>query len=141
MVDPEPEKPPKSQQSSSVNSKPDIPKVSMDDFKILKVLGKGAYGKVFQVRKVRGPGGGGTVYAMKAMDKSRICGSRTDVRHTKAERDVLVSVEHPFIVKLKFAFETPKVNSFFQPIASVKIKRFLILVMVTAILSKITKVL
>lgn len=108
VVDPEPEKPPKAQQSSSVNSKPDIPKVSMDDFKILKVLGKGAYGKVFQVRKVRGPGGGGTVYAMKAMDKSRICGSRTDVRHTKAERDVLVSVEHPFIVKLKFAFETPK---------------------------------
>merc|ERR1719300_287549 len=108
VVDPEPEKPPKAQQSSSVKSKPDIPKVSMDDFKILKVLGKGAYGKVFQVRKVRGPGGGGTVYAMKAMDKSRICGSRTDVRHTKAERDVLVSVEHPFIVKLKFAFETPK---------------------------------
>ena len=60
-----------------------------------------------QVRKVNGPGSA-QIYAMKAMDKSRICGSRTDVRHTKAERNVLVSVEHPFIVKLKFAFETSK---------------------------------
>jgi len=95
-VDPEPEKNP-----------PAPVRVTMDDFKILKVLGKGAYGKVFQVRKVAGPGSS-AIYAMKAMDKSRICGSRTDVRHTKAERNVLVSVDHPFIVRLKFAFETPK---------------------------------
>jgi len=100
-VDPEPEK------AVVVSRGAVLPKVSMDDFKILKVLGKGAYGKVFQVRKVNGPGSA-QIYAMKAMDKSRICGSRTDVRHTKAERNVLVSVEHPFIVKLKFAFETSK---------------------------------
>lgn len=102
-VDPEPEK----ETAVVDSSRPALPRVSMDDFKILKVLGKGAYGKVFQVRKVKGPGSA-QIYAMKAMDKSRICGSRTDVRHTKAERNVLVSVEHPFIVKLKFAFETSK---------------------------------
>ena len=83
---------------------------SINDFKILKVLGKGAYGKVYQVRKVNGPGSG-HIYAMKAMNKSRICGSKTDVRHTKAERDVLVSVNkesNPFIVRLHFAFETER---------------------------------
>jgi len=83
---------------------------SINDFKILKVLGKGAYGKVYQVRKVSGPGSG-HIYAMKAMNKSRICGSKTDVRHTKAERDVLVAVheeQNPFIVKLHFAFETER---------------------------------
>ena len=83
---------------------------SINDFKILKVLGKGAYGKVYQVRKINGPGSG-HIYAMKAMNKSRICGSKTDVRHTKAERDVLVAVHeenNPFIVKLHFAFETER---------------------------------
>lgn len=84
--------------------------ISINDFKILKVLGKGAYGKVYQVRKINGPGSG-QIYAMKAMNKSRICGSKTDVRHTKAERDVLVSVNkesNPFIVRLHFAFETER---------------------------------
>jgi hypothetical protein len=83
---------------------------SINDFKILKVLGKGAYGKVYQVRKINGPGSG-QIYAMKAMNKSRICGSKTDVRHTKAERDVLVTVNkesNPFIVRLHFAFETER---------------------------------
>ena len=87
---------------------PNIP--TINDFKILKVLGKGAYGKVYQVRKISGPGMG-QIYAMKAMNKSRICGSKTDVRHTKAERDVLVSVNkesNPFIVRLHFAFETQR---------------------------------
>ena len=87
---------------------PNIP--TINDFKILKVLGKGAYGKVYQVRKISGPGMG-QIYAMKAMNKSRICGSKTDVRHTKAERDVLVSVNkesNPFIVRLHFAFETER---------------------------------
>ena len=87
---------------------PNIPNIG--DFKILKVLGKGAYGKVYQVRKIKGPGAG-QIYAMKAMNKSRICGSKTDVRHTKAERDVLVSVhkeQNPFIVQLHFAFETER---------------------------------
>ena len=88
-----------------------LPKVpSINDFQILKVLGKGAYGKVYQVRKISGPGSG-QIYAMKAMNKSRICGSKTDVRHTKAERNVLVSVNNdsnPFIVRLHFAFETER---------------------------------
>ena len=95
----------------SFDSVPNQQKIpSINDFQILKVLGKGAYGKVYQVRKVNGPGSG-QIYAMKAMNKSRICGSKTDVRHTKAERNVLVSVNkdsNPFIVRLHFAFETER---------------------------------
>jgi len=81
--------------------------VSMDDFELLKVLGKGAYGKVFQARKIRGQHQG-HLYALKSVNKSRIASSQTDIRHTKAERDVLVRTDHPFIVKLFFAFETSK---------------------------------
>ena len=79
--------------------------VHLEDFKLLKVLGKGAYGKVFQARKIRGCHAG-SLFAIKSVNKSRIASSQTDIRHTKAERDVLVRTDHPFIVKLHYAFET-----------------------------------
>ena len=79
----------------------------IEDFHLLKVLGKGAYGKVFQVRKISGSNCGG-IFAIKSVNKSRIASSQTDIRHTKAERDVLVQTEHPFVVKLYYAFETKK---------------------------------
>ncbi len=78
---------------------------SMDDFEILKVLGKGAYGKVFQARKCTGRDAG-TIYALKSVSKARIGNSRTDLRHTRTERDVLVRVKHPFLVRIHYAFET-----------------------------------
>jgi hypothetical protein len=77
----------------------------IEDFDILRLLGKGAYGKVYQVRKVHGPNSG-RIFAMKAINKASIVTSQTDVRHTKSERDVLVDVDHPFIVHLHYAFET-----------------------------------
>lgn len=80
-------------------------KVSRDDFKILTVLGKGAYGRVYQVEKTRGSDRG-EIYAMKSVNKSRIIDSKTDVRHTRTERDVLVRVDHPFLIKMLYAFET-----------------------------------
>lgn len=90
-----------------INMKKDITscKAQIEDFEILKLLGKGAYGKVYQVRKVYGPNKG-QIFAMKAIHKTSIVSSQTDLRHTKSERDVLVEVDHPFIVHLHYAFET-----------------------------------
>jgi serine/threonine protein kinase len=45
---------------------------------------------------------------MKVVNKSLIKKSRSDVRHIRTERDVLVTVDHPFVVKLHYAFETPE---------------------------------
>jgi len=33
--------------------------------------------------------------------------ARKQVKHTKTERRVLANINHPFIVSLKFAFQTP----------------------------------
>ena len=55
-----------------------------------------------QVRK----NSNGRVYAMKVINKAKIADSKTDVRHTRTERDVLVRVDHPFLIKLHYAFET-----------------------------------
>jgi p70 ribosomal S6 kinase len=80
-------------------------KVGPKDFELLKVLGKGGYGKVFQVRKVSGKDAG-AVFAMKVLKKATIVRNQKDTAHTKAERNILEEVKHPFIVDLHYAFQT-----------------------------------
>jgi serum/glucocorticoid-regulated kinase 2 len=74
----------------------------MDDFELLKVIGKGSFGKVMQVRKKDTS----RIYAMKILKKSHIV-ERDEVKHTLAERTVLAQIHHPFIVPIKFSFQTP----------------------------------
>ena len=80
-------------------------KIGPQCFQLLKVLGKGGYGKVFQVRKITDPDKG-KVFAMKVLKKASIVRNQKDTAHTKAERSILEEVKHPFIVDLKFAFQT-----------------------------------
>ncbi|XP_070156774.1 ribosomal protein S6 kinase beta-1 isoform X1 [Polyergus mexicanus] len=80
-------------------------KVGPQDFELCKVIGKGGYGKVFQVRKVTG-NDSGTIFAMKVLRKASIIRNQKDTDHTKTERNILESVKHPFIVDLKYAFQT-----------------------------------
>ncbi|KAK9881064.1 hypothetical protein WA026_014409 [Henosepilachna vigintioctopunctata] len=78
-------------------------KADPSQFELLKVLGEGSFGKVFLVRKVVGTDAG-MLYAMKVLKKATL---RIRDRHrTKMERNILVDVEHPFIVKLHYAFQT-----------------------------------
>ena len=75
------------------------------DFELRKVLGKGGYGKVFQVKKVTGEDNG-KIFAMKVLKKATIVRNQKDTAHTKAERNILEEVKHPFIVDLIYAFQT-----------------------------------
>ncbi|OXA52544.1 Ribosomal protein S6 kinase beta-1 [Folsomia candida] len=75
------------------------------DFELRKVLGKGGYGKVFQVRKLSGQDYN-KIFAMKVLKKATIVRNQKDTAHTKAERNILEAVKHPFIVDLKYAFQT-----------------------------------
>ncbi|XP_069469022.1 ribosomal protein S6 kinase alpha-6 [Ambystoma mexicanum] len=72
-------------------------------FELLKVLGQGSFGKVFLVRKIIGPDAE-QFYAMKVLKKASL--KVRDRVRTKMERDILVEVNHPFIVKLHYAFQT-----------------------------------
>uniref|UniRef100_A0A7N8WI56 non-specific serine/threonine protein kinase n=1 Tax=Mastacembelus armatus TaxID=205130 RepID=A0A7N8WI56_9TELE len=78
-------------------------KADPSQFELLKVLGQGSFGKVFLVRKIVGPDGG-QLYAMKVLKKASL--KVRDRVRTKMERDILVEVNHPFIVKLHYAFQT-----------------------------------
>lgn len=80
-----------------------LEKAEPSQFELLKVLGEGSFGKVFLVRKIVG-NDAGTLYAMKVLRKASL---RVRDRHrSKMERNILVDVEHPFIVKLHYAFQT-----------------------------------
>ncbi|GAA5980725.1 hypothetical protein JCM11641_000185 [Rhodosporidiobolus odoratus] len=74
--------------------------MTINDFDLLKVIGKGSFGKVMQVRKKES----GRIYALKTIRKAHIV-SRSEVTHTLAERTVLAQVNNPFIVPLKFSFQ------------------------------------
>ncbi|PSC73894.1 Serine threonine-kinase 2 19 [Micractinium conductrix] len=78
-------------------------KLGPTDFELLRIVGQGAFGKVFQVRKRDT----GEIFAMKVMRKDRIL-ERDHKDYVRAERDVLTSVVHPYIVTLRYSFQTPK---------------------------------
>nr|XP_046917424.1 ribosomal protein S6 kinase alpha-5-like [Dermatophagoides farinae] len=81
--------------------------VDMNDFDILKVLGTGAYGKVFLVRKIGGGPDNGKLYAMKVLKKSSVMQKQKTLEHTRTERQVLEVVRRrPFFVSLHYAFQT-----------------------------------
>lgn len=75
-------------------------KLGPQDFELLRVVGQGAFGKVFQVQKK----GTSEIYAMKVMRKEKIL-ERNHGNYMKAERDILTKVVHPFIVQLQYSFQ------------------------------------
>jgi serine/threonine protein kinase len=74
--------------------------VSLNDFELLAVLGRGGFGKVMQVRH----NATGSVFAMKILKKSELQ-RRRQVERTKTERTILAAIQHPFIVRLHYAFQ------------------------------------
>ncbi|KAI9893382.1 MAG: Serine/threonine-protein kinase [Vezdaea aestivalis] len=86
-------------------SKTDKKHFGPDDFQVLKLIGKGTFGQVYQVRKKDTQ----RIYAMKVLSKKVIV-QKKEVAHTLGERNILVRTameDSPFIVALKFSFQTP----------------------------------
>lgn len=75
--------------------------VGVSSFKPLLVVGKGTFAKVMMVQKVDT----GRLYAMKVINKDAVI-QHNAVKHTMSERNVLKKINHPFIVSLKFSFQT-----------------------------------
>ncbi|XVF24298.1 hypothetical protein REPUB_Repub13aG0115600 [Reevesia pubescens] len=75
--------------------------VGLEDFEVLKVVGQGAFGKVYQVKR----SATSDIYAMKVMRKDKIM-EKNHAEYMKSERDILTKVDHPFIVQLRYSFQT-----------------------------------
>lgn len=85
--------------AKSLDQKP----LGIEDFDLLKVVGRGAFGKVLLVRKKEGKNTG-QIYAMKILVKAHIV-KNDQIENTKAEQHILKVIDHPYIVRLRYAFQ------------------------------------
>ena len=76
-------------------------KYNLEDFIKIKTLGKGSFGKVLLVKNKYT----NEHYAMKILNKDFLKKEK-QINHTKTEREILEKINHPFIIKLKYAFQT-----------------------------------
>lgn len=73
-----------------------------DTFDIIKLIGRGSYGKVFLVKMKNN----NQIYAMKALKKSSLLNkSKHSLFRALTEKKILQTSQHPFINKLKFSFQ------------------------------------
>lgn len=83
------------------NQEKTVKNTRIDDFELIKVLGKGAHGKVLLARNNRS----GKLQALKIIKKQHIIESR-QLEHTISEKNVLTKLQNPFIVSLSNCFHT-----------------------------------
>lgn len=76
--------------------------VTPKDFELLKVIGMGAFGKVLQVRNKRS----NKILAMKVISKRLLRRKAGYIENIQAERNILMRVNHPFVVKMHCSFQT-----------------------------------
>ncbi|CAD8055713.1 unnamed protein product [Paramecium sonneborni] len=74
----------------------------LSDFKRIKMLGKGAYGRVMLVEFEKN--GKQKLYAMKILEKKNIK-KESQIRHVLDERKILEKANSNFVVKLRYAFQ------------------------------------
>lgn len=89
--------------NKELNKKLSTRKVVVDDFEMMRVLGKGCAGKVLLVRHKNS----GDMFAMKAITKRHVL-AHQELQHTLTEQAVLKKMAHagedPFVVKLWWSF-------------------------------------
>ena len=87
-----------------------IKNVSLEDFQIMKILGRGSFGKVSLVQYKPT----GEYYAMKSLKKDVLL-DQDQVESTILEKKILQSLDHPFLVGMIFCFQTVERIYFVMP--------------------------
>lgn len=73
---------------------------SLEDFEILKVIDKGSFGKVFLVKFKKNE----KLYAMKWIRKDILI-EKGQIQNTQNEKEILLSIEHPFLLGMDYVFQ------------------------------------
>jgi len=84
------------QESSQVKNK----KLTIKDFDLIRVLGRGSFGKVFLVQKKTSR----KYFALKTLKKEEIL-QRGHIDNALTEKNVLQKAQHPFVVRLRYSFQ------------------------------------
>ena len=76
--------------------------ITIDDFEQMRVVGRGGFSRVILARKKDT----GRLYAIKILRKDQIF-SENQIKPILSERRVLEQLDHPFLIKLHWAFQSP----------------------------------
>lgn len=77
--------------------------INFKSFSLLKKIGEGSFGKIFKVRK----NDTNNIYAMKVLSKEFL-EKQDQLKYAIVECNVLKLVDHPFIMKMHWSFQTSK---------------------------------
>ena len=78
-------------------------KVKLEDFSLIRLIGVGSYGRVYAGTKKSSK----KLYAIKILDKKMI-NTKIQKNNIKTEKAILSNLNHPFIMKLNYVFQTKK---------------------------------
>lgn len=101
--DPEPTEQSEQPQPDQSQQLPAERRYSLEDFTIIKLLGRGSFGKVQLVKQNEN----GKLYAMKSMHKKLLEG-KDQIQATILERNILLQLKHPFITRARYSFQSEK---------------------------------
>ena len=87
-----------------------IKNVGLDDFKIIRVIGRGSYGKVCLVQYKQT----NDLYTLKSLKKDVLL-DEDQIESTLLEKNILQSLNHPFLVGMVFCFQTQERVYFVLP--------------------------
>ena len=90
-----------------------VKQVKLEDFKVLKVIGRGSYGKVCLVEYIPTK----EIYAMKSLKKDILI-EEDQIESTILEKEILQNLDHPFLCGLVFCFQTEDRIFFVMPFLS-----------------------
>ncbi|XP_020590536.1 probable serine/threonine protein kinase IRE4 isoform X2 [Phalaenopsis equestris] len=74
-------------------------RIGIDDFDLIKPISRGAFGRVYLARKRRT----GDLFAIKVLKKLAMI-RKNDVERIVAERNILITVRNPFVVRFYYSF-------------------------------------
>ena len=90
-----------------------VKNVKLDDFKVLKVIGRGSFGKVCLVEYLPTH----ETYAMKSLKKDVLI-EQEQIENTLLEKEILQTIDYPLLCGLVFCFQTDERIYFILPFLS-----------------------
>jgi serine/threonine protein kinase len=82
---------------------PNGERVNFSSFNILEKIGAGAFGQIFKVQLAST----GQIFAMKSISKGYLFKTK-QLKYALTECKLLKQVDHQFVIKMHYAFQTPK---------------------------------
>jgi len=100
----------KGRSSTILSNDKNYKEICLEDFKVIKVIGRGSYGKVCLVEFKHTK----ELYAMKSLKKDILI-DQDQIESTLLEKKILESIDHPLLVGLIFCFQTEDRLYFVMP--------------------------